>query len=257
MLSDDFSKYASTAAFLANVSTNIGGTGSPSTSLYDDGGNANLAQIDPSVLYNGHSTLKYNQPGGTDASPTFSVDFRTGSLTKMWFRAKIRFSTGFTTTGTLTNSANAYKLLGWGWDTEDGSGRLEITNTSQYDFYWNIQSKSTGALVGGGQHSSPGSVTTEWTDGGWYDYIVGCDFSQGTSGVCRVWMARDGQTPVLRATTNGTMSNGGALPGINRVSLGLNFNQVRTASQTQALWYGEWEVVDGSQHSDPYGLGVQ
>jgi hypothetical protein len=175
----------------------------------------------------------------------------------MWFRTKIRFSPGFTTTGTLTNSANAYKLLGWGWNTYDGSGRLEITNTNQYDFYWNIQSTTTGSLVGGGQHNSPGYITTEWSDGGWYDYIVECDFSNSANGVCRVWMARDGQTPVLKATTTGSMNNGQALPGINRVALGLNFNQTRAANQTQALWYGQWEVVDGVQHPDPYGLGVQ
>lgn len=64
---------------------------------------------------------------------------------------------------------------------------------------------------------------------------------------------RDGQVPVLKGTVPGTMLSGGALPLINGVSVGLNFNQVRTASQSQAIWWGQWEVVDGSQHADPFG----
>jgi hypothetical protein len=253
--SDNFSEYSGTASFLANVSSNIGGTGNYLTSLYNDGFNANLAQIDSSVLYNGHPTLKYNQPGGTSATPSLQVVFQNGkTLSKLWLRAKIRFSPGFTTTGTLTNSANAYKLLGWGWTTFDGSGRLEITNTNQYDFYWTVI--SNGSAIGGGSHTSGGTISTEWSDGAWYDYILECDFSQGTSGVARVWMARDGATPILRAATSGTIG-AALLPGLDRIALGLNFNQVRTATQTQALWYGQWEVIDGVAHPDPFGLGVQ
>jgi len=236
------------------VTSNIGGTGG-ATSLYNDGVNANLAEIDPLVQYNGHSTLKYNQPGGSAASPSFEAYFPNGqTLTKMWLRAKVRFSPGFTTTGTLSNSANAYKLLGWGWNTYDGSGRLEITNTNQYDFYWTPL--LNGSSLGGGTHTSGGSISTEWSDGGWYDYILECDFSAGTSGVSRVWMARDGQVPVLRATSSGTIG-GNTLPGLRYVALGLNFNQVRAANQTQAVWFGQWEVVDGVAHPDPFGLGVK
>ena len=57
-------------------------------------------------------------------------------LGTMWFRAKVRFSHGFTTTGTLTNSSNAYKLFGWNYADSYGSGRLEITNTTQYQLYY-------------------------------------------------------------------------------------------------------------------------
>jgi hypothetical protein len=174
-------------------------------------------------------------------------------LAHIWFRAKVRFSPGFTTTGTLASSANAYKLLGWGWNTYDGSGRLEITNTSQYQLYWGPTSKNGGAALAPVQFSVAGGITTEWSDGGWYDYIVECDFSNGKTGVARVWMARDGQTPTLRATSTSTMTTG-SLPGINSVMWGMNFNQVRTASQAQAVWWGAWEVVDGSKYPHPYGL---
>jgi hypothetical protein len=254
LISDDFTKYSSTAAFLANVTSNIGGTGGLG-SLYGDGANANLAQIDPSVQYNGHAALKYNQPGGVSNTPELWVRLPQ-SLSVMWLRAKIRFSPGFTTTGTLGNSANAYKMLGWAWDTYDGSGRVEIANTSQYQLYWTALAKSTGAVVGGGVYGMGGSVNTEWTDGGWYDYIVEVDFSKNP-GVARLWMAKDGQTPVLRATSSSNMQGSAALPKLTNVNWGMNFNQVRAAGQTQALWYGQWEVVDGVAHPDPYKLGVQ
>jgi hypothetical protein len=29
---------------------------------------------------------------------------------------------------------------------------------------------------------------------------------------------------------------------------------VRAPNQTQALWWGEWEVVDGTQHPNPFGV---
>jgi hypothetical protein len=254
MIGDDFSNYGSTADLMAKVTpNNAGGTGRASL-IYTDGLNASLAQIDNTVLYNGHATMKYNQPGGTAGSPEMWAALPK-STTKIWLRAHIRFSQGFITTGTLANCANAYKLLGWGFPGYNGSGRLEITNTNQYDLYWGMADRSSGATVGGGDntHVSPGTISSEWNDGAWYTYIVEVDNSTA-AGVTRVYMARGNATPTLRATSKGTMSNGAALPPVNYVFLGMNFNQVRAAGQNQAVWYGDWEVVDGNQYTDPYGL---
>ena len=212
------------------------------------------ASIDTTVRYNDHQTMKYSQPAGTDSTPQLWAGFPNGkTLRVIWLRAKIRFSPGFTTTGTLTNSANAYEFLGWTWNTDDGSGRVEITNTNQYDFYWNIQAKNTGTLIGGGVHANGGTIASEWSAGAWYDYIVECDFSK-TTGVARLWIAIDGQAPTLRATSTSTMQNGSALPDLTGVNIGMNFNQTRTASQAQAVWIGQWEVVDGTAHPDPWKL---
>jgi hypothetical protein len=252
-IGDDFTHYASTADLQNKITTNIGGTGT-SNLIYTDGVNPQLAQLDPSVTYNGHATMKYNQPGGVASTPELWVNFPNGkTLTKMWYRVHIRFGPGFTTTGTLSNSSNAYKLLGWGWGGMDGSGRLEITNTTQYDFYWGMASRTTNAVIGGGNHSPAGNITTEWTDGAWYTYIIEVDHST-TTGVTRVYMARGSDTPTLRATTTGVMFDGSALPQLNYICLGMNFNQVRAAGQNQALWYGDWEVVDGSQYADPFSV---
>lgn len=252
-VSDDFRQYSSTTDLFNNISTVAGGGGVWGQALYWDGHNANLATLDQTVLYNGHPTMKYNQPGGSSATPELWVNFANGkTLSTYWFRAKLRFSQGFTTAGTLTNSANAYKLLGFGWSGYNGRGSLEITNTTEYQLYADADN-GTGTSTVPFQMSVAGSISTEWSDNGWYDYIIEYRVLSSTSAVERVWITKDGQTPVLRSTTNIT---GSVMPKVSSTMLGLNFNQVRTASQSQALWYGQWEVVDGSQYPNPFGLSV-
>jgi hypothetical protein len=48
------------------------------------------------------------------------------------------------------------------------------------------------------------------------------------------------------------MNDGSPMPLLSYISVGLNFNQVR--AQSQAVWWGEWEVVDGNQHPNPFGV---
>ena len=249
IVSDDFTRYSSTANLLSYITVNAGGTGAWNNSFYSDGVDARLIQLDSTVLYNGHPTLKYNQPGGVGSTPQLDVYFP--GLTHIWYRVKVRFSPGFTTAGTLTNSSNAYKLLSWGWNTASGSGRIEITNTTQYQLYENVQTGPT--LIGGGNYLMAGNISTEWSDGGWYDYIVEVDHSQ-TVGVIRLWRAKDGQTPVYMGQEPEQMNDGSSMPLLTHISVGLNFNQVRAPNQTQALWWGEWEVVDGTQHPNPFGV---
>ncbi len=255
LISDDYTGYANTAALQNNITVNIGGTGNWQTALYRDGHDANLAELDQAVRYNGHATVKYNAPGGVPNIPGLWVPLP-HPLSTMWLRAKIRFSHGFTTTGTLTNSSNAYKLLGWGYAASYGSGRVEITNTSQYQLYY-------GTLLADGSNtptSTPnqfgigGNIVNEWSDGNWYDYIVEYQTTSPTTSIARLWIAKDGDTPVLRATSTSTSLAGYNMAQIGYVMLGLNFNQVRAAGQTEALWYGQWEVVDGQQHPNPFGL---
>ncbi len=254
LYSDDFTSYHSTADLWANISSLIGGTGNYQTTLYNDGANGQLTTLDSTVLYNGHATMRYSQPGGTGATPMMYHWFSSGvNLTHMWYRTKVRFSPGWTDTGTLTNCANAYKLLGWGWSGFYGRGTIEITNTTQYQLYWYATSTTTGAMLSGGNFTSGGNISTEWTDGRWYEYIIEYQITSDTSAVARYWMAPDGQTPVLQAVNTGT-GPAGTIPTVHGVFLGLNFNQVRTAAQNQAVWFAEWEVVDGTQHANPFNL---
>lgn len=61
---------------------------------------------------------------------------------------------------------------------------------------------------------------------------------------------------VYQGQTQEKMMNGSPMPPLVNVAVGLNFNQIRAANQTQALWWGEWEVVDGNQHQNPFGVGL-
>ena len=253
LFADDFTQYHNTADLMANTSSLIGGTGNYQTVLYNDGANANLVSLDTVVRYNGHATMRYDQPGGVATTPTLHHAFYSvAPLTKMWLRAKIRFSPGYTTTGTLTNSANAYKMLGWGWSGFNGRGSLEISNTNEYEFYWYVFN-STGQTIAGGNVSSAGTISTEWTDGGWYDYILEYEITSDTTAIARAWFQKDGAAPTLRAVTTGA-GPVGTIPAVNAVFLGLNFNQVRATTQNQSIWYGQWEVVDGTQHPNPFSI---
>lgn len=254
---DDFTRYQSTSDLQANISTGAGGRGDGRTVLYGDGHDAGLAELDRSVTYNGHPTMKYNQPGGVANSPSLAAYLPGGNkLSHMWYRATIRFSPNFTTTGTLTNSSNAYKLLAWGFDdaTDYGSGRVEITNTVQYQLMWGVKSKVTEQPSSGTTFGIGGNVASEWTDGAWYDYVIEWQVISPTQGRARVWMGRHGGPLTLRTTSVADALSGYTVPSARYVSLGLNFNQVRAPNQTQAVWYAQWEVVDGNQYTNPFGL---
>jgi hypothetical protein len=247
-VSDDFTGYANTDALMRVVGTSIGGKGGTSA-LYSGGANVNLIEVDKSVTYNGHPTVKYTQPGGAHTTPELGVRF--AGRAHIWYRVKVRFGPGFTTTGTLANYGNAYKLLEWTWAGHEGSGRLEIANVSQYQLYENVQSGPS--VVGGGNYLMGGNISTEWTDGAWYDYVIEIDHSKPV-GVIRLWRGRDGSPLSYKGEVNETMKDGTQMPALVGVGIGLNFNQTRAANQTQSLWWGQWEVVDGSQHANPFGV---
>lgn len=268
VLGDDYTGYANTSQFLSHVSTIAGGTG-PTNSLYTDGRNATLASIDETVLYNGHHTLKYSIPESSAENPELWPTLPS-LMSHVWFRARIRFTPGFTThasgltyndQGQLVPSSDAYKLLGWGYDdgTNYGSGRIEITQTTQYQNYWGMNRKSDNVFSGGNVATHDDArafcdnVVNEWTDGEWYTYIVEIDNTTPT-GVTRFYIGKGIGTPVLRGTATGSMVSGGICTAMNSVLCGLNYNQYRNAGQSFSLNYGCWEVVDGNAHPNPFNL---
>lgn len=260
---EDFTEDKSTADFLTHVSKNIGGTGT-STLLFTDGANPTLASIDETVQYNGHHTLKYNQPNSVPNTPELWSGIT--PLSHAWARAHIRWTPGWTTTGTgqtygdggkLVTSSAAYKALGWNYHGVDGSGRIEITNGTQYQDYWSMNNKDGTKASNGCNSADLGQkttvVTTEWTDGLWYTYIVEIDNTQPT-GIARFYMAKGNATPTLKLTCPATMLAGGLVPPIDAFNWGMNYNQVRKPDQTQSLNYGDMEIVDGSKYANPYAV---
>jgi hypothetical protein len=243
LLGDDFKSYTSTAAFMANV-----GVGR----LYNDGVNQHLATIDTSVKYNGHQTLKYNQAGGTSATPELWPSLP-GKQTNVWLHAVIRYSPGWTTKGVLTNTDNSYKILGMGWSNYYARAGFHLANTTAYQIFTNAVT-TTGTTAMPAVFGMAGSPTTEWQDGAWYDYYMHYEVLTATSTRLRLWRGRAGQTPTLVATVNNSVSSGYAAPIVGNVMLGQNFNQTRAATQSQALWYGMWEVMDGASYPNPFKI---
>ncbi len=239
LVSDDFAGYTSDAGLLSAYTVEYA---------------PELVHLDTQVRYAGHPTMRYDQPGGSSATPQVHVALPQ-TLTNLWYRAKIRFSPGWSTKGSRppSETAEAYKLFGIGWAGYDGRFTFDYTNTSQYETSINIKNRATGAfpiLV----YGTAGMVHNEWTDGGWYDFIVHLWQPTPTSYRAEMWIAADGQVPQLRGTLAGTMNNGEPAPGMNRIMLGLNFNDTRYPDQSQSLWYGEWQVIDGLAHPNPFNL---
>jgi hypothetical protein len=255
---DDYTGYRSTADLDLMISRNIaGGTGDPHTALYNDGANGDLAKLDMKVLYNGHPTVRYDQPELKNTTPELWVSFPK-PLRRFWFRAKIQFSPGFTTDGITPNYGKGYKLFGWGWRGNYGRGSIELGSINQYYIVWGVTPAGTNTAHGNSPDvtaSRPASA--EWhgdnTYHNWYDYIVLYEQTSPTTVRERWWLAPDGQTPVLQGDNVGHMTTG-EVPPADRFMLGMNFNQQRAKGQNQSLWYGQWELVDGEQYLNPFGL---
>lgn len=241
----DSVRYTSTAQLRARVSQNVGGT-CMSNCLYSDGPNAGMATLDQVVLYHGHPTIQYAQAAGSGLIPEMWVGIPGGSK-HLWVKETLRFSPGWSTIGTGSGS-QAYKMFGFGYLGSEGSGRLEITNGTQYQLYWGV-----GTIAPQKFDLTIGNITTEWSDGNFYTYLYDIDFSAGTSGTVRFWFAKDGDAPKLRGTVS--IPANGTLPPLGAINFGMNFNQAqRSGMPAQQINYGGWEIVDATNYPHPFGL---
>jgi hypothetical protein len=242
LIYDDFTRYASTTALLANI-----GEGK----LYSFAHSPELAQLDREVTYRGHPTVRYVEPGGTDREfqPTVELPTKVGTL---WLRMKIRFMPGWTTAGVTADAAQAYKIAGGGWSGKDGRFSLELTDTDRYTLTMYVKDPSSGTMMLYNEVNA-GHVAGEWSDGAWYDFILYYEQTSATTARTRFWLARDGETPVIRAEAKGEVV-GSLAPLVDRVMIGMNFNQQRSAGQNQYHNIGYWEVVDGTKYRNPYKI---
>jgi hypothetical protein len=256
---DDYTSYTSQANFLTHVAPVAGGTGGGSI-LYNDGANAQWCTPDGTVLYNGHQTMQYYFPASTAARPELWVTF--GPRQNVWFRVMIRFVPGFTTWGTGPNQdgplfvSKAYKLIGWSINNNlyDGSGRIEISNFTEYQCYWGASTKTgTTVISTDTSFKHVGQVTTEWDDGLWNQYILNY-YAIGGVGYCNTYLGRGSATPVLASQGQAPNLDGLPAPFCTGVQCGMNYNRVRGTDQNLYLNYGFWEAVDGTDHPNPFGL---
>lgn len=187
-------------------------------------------------------------------------------LNKAWFRFRIRFAPGWTTVGSGgISQSNAYKVAHMYMPGGGATGRtkIEIENTANFDFGFSFPNRSyTETLLAGNTWGPAGSspMTTEESDNQWYEFILYHQKTGVLTGEVRAWRRR--------LTTNGAIVNnpfvfvgwtyvGSAatdtFPKISSIALGINKN--RSNDQTQYLYWGPWEIVDGSQYPDPWGVG--
>ncbi|HVH13426.1 MAG TPA: hypothetical protein VM759_10255, partial [Longimicrobium sp.] len=154
----------------------------------------------------------------------------------------------------------AYKVAFWLWDGYEGRGQVEIANTSEYVLGWRVSQSGGGAALQYTQRELPGSpswghVTTEYTDNQWWEYVTYYEKTGPTSARNHWWKRR--------LTNNGAIANnawtyigievtGATTPRANGIMLGANKNRNNTS--TAYIYWGPWEVVDGSQYANPFGM---
>ena len=198
-----------------------------------------LMSLDTAVRYDGHPTARSDMPAFESGLGMLAVPVP--RLKNVWLRVVLRFSPGFTTAGRLTSTANSLKLIGWGWAGDDGRGDLEITNTTEYQLHWNVPGAPFVSV-------NAGVVDEEWSDGKWRVFVIHYQATSGTTTRTRAWIGLPGGKLTLRATANGV---GHAL-GVREFAWPFYFNQSRRLKQ--AIWTGEWTLVDGSANANPFGV---
>lgn len=204
--------------------------------------------------------VKYLQPGGVPNTPQASI-YLPRAVSNMWFHWRFLFSKGWSTVGTgktmgdggkLVSSAAAYKLAGYGWSKGDGRGTIEITNTSQYTHNTGIIARNSGDPYMPAVDANGPSVTREWDGVTAYDYFLHV-VPKNTTTVSTWYHGPAGGQIDKHSVITGTMKIG-IVPTINRVLLGINFNQFRNAGQEQYLILQDASVYDGDLAPNPHGL---
>ena len=181
-------------------------------------------------------------------------------LEKVWFRWRIKFTPGWTTVGPEPRGhANSYKMAFWLWDGHEGRGQVELSNTRQYILGFGVKKPGRDYLryqetpLPGSQ--SFGHVTSEWSDGQWYEFIIYYEKTGPSSARQHWWRRRltdQGRLADLPFIYHGIEANGDTTPKVRAVELGANKNKNNV--ETMFLSWGPWEVVDGSKYPDPFNL---
>jgi hypothetical protein len=201
------------------------------------------------------------QLSGSDGATPRLLKRLPAPMDRMWFRWRMKFSPGWTTVGPgPSGAANAYKIAFWTWANHDARGGLEFSNTNQYILGWSAKDRASGQTIQYSETTLPGSqdfgsATTEWSDGEWYEFVVYYERTTATTGSQRWWRRRltsNGQIVNNPWVFRGIGISGATLPQVGEVELGANKN--KTTAQAQHIYWGPWEVVDGTKFPNPWGM---
>jgi hypothetical protein len=181
-------------------------------------------------------------------------------LEKFWFRWRMKYSPGWTSVGPLPEGyANSYKIAFWLWDDYEGRGEIQLSNTDEYilgvgvagvDGYLRYAETS---LI----DSQPkfGRITTEWAGTAWWEFVVYYEKTGATTARQRWWRRRLASGPNGFPgpwTYVGVQLSGSPTPRVRGITLGANRNKNNPV--TMYIYWGPWEVVDGTRHPNPFRM---
>ena len=267
---DDFTSYADTAAFFANVGTFAAGKTYEQIAGTSTSGNVT---IDPTVTYNGHQTVRCRvwSSGGTTAP---FIIFNNPTLTNAWIRTVRRWTPGYCNainngyTYNKSQKTSNYSLSGVQGRVlsaiSNGSGSPGAVGNSG-DFFYEVQHRTGNENVASAYHYSvlrsanQGGNDSMYDNGSWYEEVL--HFERVATGHVRVrvWFQLDGATRTLLCTHDSKDIEYPAPAGIGNCKILDNFNALNGGAPgtgvDQSVHIGEWQVYDESLTPDPFGLG--
>jgi hypothetical protein len=193
---------------------------------------ANLGQLslDGTVNYQGYRTLR-NSWFAAQSAHGAQIDWYFDgavTMTNGWYRFWRRFNPPFTNIG-LGSGAQSLKVgeLGWSSPYEQRIA-LEITNGIQYQLYLSATNGPSAIPFANSYDADQGSqrwaVSTEWSSGLWWQYVIQSIYLSGNRVKLAVWGFPDGTTPTAkRLYVTGTAA--GTPPTINRATSMFYMNQ--------------------------------
>lgn len=197
-----------------------------------------------------------NPTANSGWTPQLSVQLPS-LLDKVWVRVRVKFSPGWTTTGPYPlRAANSYKLIFLLWERGyNGRAEIEFSNTSEYIL--GIGGVACAERPLQALRKPFGHTTSEWTGGEWWEYVLYYERTGPTSQRMRWWRRQLTQGGVVANTgfTFFGLERTGcarATPRVRVVQLGGNKN--RTTPVDQFIYWGPFQIVDGSRYANPFNL---
>lgn len=245
---EDFDDYADTTALRAQMPTGLG-----SGTKYQYCFEPTAVDLETTVTYQGKKTMRFTQSSSFGETPqigsAFGNPLSPDEYDGIWWRSKVRFSSGWTTSGSGPGAAS-YKWLALGLTGPDSSRGMIIHQMSDWAPELMIDDSS---IDGGPLIGRPGGLHPETSDNNWYDVIVFAKRYSDTRGRLRMWFAIDGTTPVEQFDLDDNPNPSVAMGRFFGFSFGRNFNKFPPSSP-QYIYWGPAAFYDESVYSNPFGL---
>lgn len=229
-----------------------GGTNPPPVMTFVD--------LVPDPLYG--QVARITQPGGTSLSPQLAKSFT--AMGKTWLRFRIKFSPGWTARGSTGPSyGHAWKVMHL-YMPGGGRTRIEVENATQFGCGFAYPNRRyIIAYLPGSRAGCAGNTQLggdKFLDGEWYEWIVYHEATGPLTGRLRYWERRLTRLGAyepgawwFKGTTITGATSTDLFPPAYQLRLGVNKN--RDTPSTQYVYWGPWELVDGSRFPDPFDVG--